>query len=92
MSTMHNIGCYLGDQELLLKYVSMNNHMLDKLVEWDAKLPKRADGSYAVIPTGPMTGIIGVDLDITIRLRRTAEKMGVKFLISYGFRSIDCRQ
>lgn len=77
---VHNIGCYLGDQELLLKYVSMNNHMLDKLVEWDAKLPKRADGSYAVIPTGPMTGIIGVDLDITIRLRRTAEKMGVKFL------------
>lgn len=77
---VHNIGCHLGDQELLLKYVSMNNHMLDKLVEWDAKLPKRADGSYAVIPTGPMTGIIGVDLDITIRLRRTAEKMGVKFL------------
>ena len=77
---VHNIGCYLGDQELLLKYVSMNNHMLDKLVEWDAKLPKRADGSYAVIPTGPMTGIIGVDLDITIRLRRTAEKMGVRFL------------
>ncbi|NLP38038.1 MAG: FAD-binding protein [Firmicutes bacterium] len=77
---VHNIGCHLGDQELLLKYVSMNNHMLDKLVEWGAKLPKRADGSYAVIPTGPMTGIIGVDLDITIRLRRTAEKMGVRFL------------
>ena len=77
---VHNIGCYLGDQELLLKYVSMNHHLLDKLVEWGAKLPKRADGSYAVIPTGPMTGIIGVDLDITIKLRRTAEKMGVRFL------------
>jgi succinate dehydrogenase/fumarate reductase flavoprotein subunit len=77
---VHNIGCYLGDQDLLFKYVSMNNHMLDKLVEWGAKLPKRADGSYAVIPTGPMTAMIGVDLDITIKLRRTAEKMGVRFL------------
>lgn len=72
------IGCFLGDQELMAKYVAMNNHMLDKLVEWGARLPKREDGSYAVIPTGPMTAIIGVDLDITLKIRRTAEKMGVK--------------
>jgi succinate dehydrogenase/fumarate reductase flavoprotein subunit len=74
------IGCYLGDQDLMKKYVSMNNEMLDKLVEWGAVLPKREDGSYAVIPTGPMTAMIGVDLNITVKLRRTAEKMGVKFL------------
>jgi succinate dehydrogenase/fumarate reductase flavoprotein subunit len=74
------IGCFLGDQELMAKYVSMNNLMLDKLVEWGARLPKRPDGTYAVIPTGPMTAIIGVDLDITLKVRQTAEKMGVKII------------
>ena len=74
------IGCFLGDQELMATYVSMNNQMLDKLVAWGARLPKRDDGSYAVIPTGPMTAIIGVDLDITLKVRQTAEKMGVKIL------------
>jgi succinate dehydrogenase/fumarate reductase flavoprotein subunit len=74
------IGCFLGDQDLMATYVSMNNLMLDKLVEWGARLPKREDGSYAVIPTGPMTAIIGVDLDITLKVRQTAEKMGIKIL------------
>ncbi len=75
-----NIGCFLGDQDLMKTYVSMNNHMLDKLVEWGARLPKRADGGYDVVPTGPMTAMIGVDLDITLKIRQTAEKMGVKVL------------
>jgi len=74
------IGCFLGDQELMATYVSMNNRMMDKLVEWGARLPKREDGSYATLPTGPMTAIIGVDLDITLKVRQTAEKMGVKIL------------
>jgi succinate dehydrogenase/fumarate reductase flavoprotein subunit len=74
------IGCFLGDQELMAKYVSMNNVMMDKLVEWGARLPKRPDGSYAVIPTGPMTAIIGIDLDITIKVRQTAEKLGVRIM------------
>jgi succinate dehydrogenase/fumarate reductase flavoprotein subunit len=74
------IGCFLGDQELMATYVSMNNLMFDKLVEWGARLPKREDGSYAVIPTGPMTAIIGVDLDITLKVRQTAEKLGVKII------------
>ena len=77
---VHAIGCFLGDQELMIQYVSMNHQMLDKLVEWGARLPKREDGSYQVIPTGPMTGMIGVDLDITLKVRQTAEKKGVKIL------------
>lgn len=76
----HSVGCYLGDQELMVKYVSMNNAMLDKLVEWGAKLPKNEDGSYSVTPTGPMTAMIGVDLDITVKVRQTAEKKGVKII------------
>jgi len=74
------IGGFLGDQELLAKYVSMNNHMLDKLTEWGAKVPKNPDGTYNVMPTGPATAIIGVDLDITLKMRRTAEKLGVKII------------
>jgi succinate dehydrogenase/fumarate reductase flavoprotein subunit len=76
----NTIGCFLGDQELMAKYVSMNNSMLDKLVEWGAKLPKRPDGSYAVIPTGPMTAIIGIDLDVTLKVRKTAENKGVRIM------------
>lgn len=76
----NTIGCFLGDQELMVKYVSMNNLMFDKLVEWGARVPKREDGSYAVIPTGPMTAIIGIDLDVTVKIRQTAEKMGVKVM------------
>ena len=44
------VGCFLGDQEQMLKYVSMNHEM------------------------------IGVDLDITIQVRRIAEKKGVKII------------
>jgi succinate dehydrogenase/fumarate reductase flavoprotein subunit len=77
---VNNIGCFLGDQELMLKYVSMNNIMLDKLSEWGANLPKNEDGTWNVFPTGPMTSMIGVDLDITIKIRQTAERMGVKII------------
>lgn len=76
----HSVGCYLGDQDLMVKYVSMNNMMLDKLVEWGARLPKNLDGSYCVTPTGPMTAMIGVDLDITLKVRQTAQKKGVQFI------------
>jgi len=74
------IGCFLGDQELMIKYVQMNNHMFDKLVEWGANVPKREDGSYDVMPTGPMTAMIGIDLDVTLKVRRTAEKLGVRIM------------
>jgi succinate dehydrogenase/fumarate reductase flavoprotein subunit len=74
------VGAFLGDQEQMLKYVSMNHKMIDKLIEWGVKVPYNEDGSLKVIPTGPMTGMIGVDLDITLKVRRTAEKKGVKII------------
>ena len=77
---VHTIGAYLGDQEVLHKYVSMNNEMIDKLVEWGVKVPHNEDGTLKVVPTGPMVGMIGVDLDITVQVAKTAKKSGVKFL------------
>lgn len=68
------VGCYLGDQNLMKKYVAMNNEMLDRLEGWGVTIPKKK------IPTGPMTYMFGVDLNITIRMRQTAEKLGVKVL------------
>jgi succinate dehydrogenase/fumarate reductase flavoprotein subunit len=76
----HSVGCYLGDQDMMIKYVSMNNIMLDKLLAWGVKVPINEDGSYNVIPTSPMTAMIGIDLDVTLQVRKTAEKMGVKII------------
>ena len=33
---------------------------LIKLAQWGARIPKKEDGSYNYMPTGPMVGIIGV--------------------------------
>jgi succinate dehydrogenase/fumarate reductase flavoprotein subunit len=70
----HAVGCYLGNQNLLKRYVAMNNEMIDRLESWGVTIPKKR------IPTGPMTYIIGVDLNITIQMRRKAEKLGIKIM------------
>jgi succinate dehydrogenase/fumarate reductase flavoprotein subunit len=47
------IGCFLGDQELMAKYVSMNNIMFDKLVQWGQgcqSVPTEATPSYPQAP------------------------------------------
>ena len=77
---VREIGCYLGDQNLMLKYVEMNHGMLDKLSAWGVAVPKNPDGSYNVMPTGPYTAMIRVELDITLRMRRRCEKLGVRIL------------
>ncbi|MCF0120182.1 MAG: FAD-binding protein, partial [Oscillospiraceae bacterium] len=74
------IGAFLGDQELMVQYVSMNHEMLDKLAGWGVNVPKNEDGTYNVMPTGPFTSMICVDLDITLKVRRKAESLGVKFI------------
>ena len=76
----HEVGCYMDDQELMLKYVKLNPELLKKLDSWGVSIPKEENGEFHVMQTGPMTAITCVDLDITLRLRKTAEKMGVKIL------------
>ncbi|MBE6914879.1 MAG: FAD-dependent oxidoreductase [Ruminococcaceae bacterium] len=77
---VNEIGCFLGNQEMMLKYVEMNTMLLDKLIEWGVNVPLEEDGSFHVRPTGPMTAMISVDLDICLRIRRHAEKLGVRFM------------
>ena len=76
----NEIGAFLGDQELMMRYVAMNGEMLDTLDRWGVNVPKREDGTYNVMPTGPMTAMVRVDLDITLRVRRKAESLGVRFM------------
>jgi succinate dehydrogenase/fumarate reductase flavoprotein subunit len=82
---VHNVGKYLGDQELLHKYVSMNNDMITRLESWGVKVPRDEDGQLKLLPTGPMTFMIGVDLDITLQVRKTAEKLGVQIIDKVSF-------
>lgn len=70
----NSVGCFLGNQNLMMKYVAMNNEMLDRLESWGVKIPKNR------IPTGPMTYMVGVDLDLTLQMRKTAQKLGVKIM------------
>ena len=77
---VNEIGGYLGDQDLMLKYVEMNHEMLDRLSAWGVKIPKQPDGTYAVRPTGPFTAMISCELDLCLRMRRTAEKLGVRIM------------
>ena len=77
---VNEIGCYLGNQELMLRYVNMNTEMIEKLESWGVKLPREEDGSFRVRPTGPMTAMISVDLDLCLKIRRVCEKAGVRFL------------
>ena len=77
---VNEIGAYLGDQELMLRYVKMNGEMMETLQSWGVNIPKKADDSYNVMPTGPFTAMIRVDLDLTMIIRRKAEKMGIRFV------------
>ncbi|MCC8151989.1 MAG: FAD-binding protein [Lachnospiraceae bacterium] len=70
----NSVGGYLANQNLLKKYVAMNNELLDKMEGWGVNIPKKR------IPTGPLTYMVGVDLDITLKMRKTATKLGVRFM------------
>lgn len=71
---VHSVGCYLGNQNMLKRYVAMNNDMLDRMERWGVTIPKLK------IPTGPMTYMVGIDLNVTLQMRKKAEKLGVKII------------
>ena len=68
------VGAYLGDQNIMAKYVAMNNNMINRLEEWGVTVDR------VMRPTGPMTYVVGVDLDVTLKVRQKAEKLGVRII------------
>ena len=75
---VNSIGCFLGNQQMLLTYMKRNHELLDKLTAWGVNVPKNEDGSYNVSPTGPFTSMVCVDLDLCLQIRKRIEKQGVK--------------
>lgn len=71
---VHAVGCYLGDQEVMKKYIAMNNEMIDRLDGWGVVIPK------VKIPTGPMTYMFGIDLDSTLKMAQKARKLGITII------------
>lgn len=72
---VHNVGCYLNDQNLLRDYIAMNNIMINRMIGWGIVVCNEHP-----IPTGPMTYMIGIDLDCTLKMRKTVEKAGTKII------------
>ena len=77
---VNEIGAFLGNQELMLRYVEMNPLLINTLEKWGVHIPREENGDLHVRPTGPMTAMINVDLDLCLRIRRYAEKLGVRFM------------
>lgn len=85
---VNEIGCYLQDQDLMAKYVVMNHEMMDKMVKWGINIPTKEDGSYDVMPTGPFTAMISIDLDLCLQVRKYVEKRGVKIMDKTAMTSV----
>ncbi len=69
----HAVGCYLGDQEVLMKYVAMNNDLLDRLNGWGITIPKMQG-----MPAGPLTYMVSIDLDSCLKMRKQCNKLGIQ--------------
>ncbi|MEW6554719.1 MAG: FAD-dependent oxidoreductase [Actinomycetota bacterium] len=80
---VHNIGCFLEDQELLREYAHTCNGVLDHLDAWGVKVARDGDGRWSYIKTPGVEvpwGLAGVDLDMCRRLHRRARELGARFM------------
>lgn len=80
---VHNIGCFLEDQELLREYAHTCNEVLDHLDAWGVEVARDKDGSWKYVKTPGLDvpwGLAGVDLDMCRRLRKHAGRLGCRFL------------
>jgi succinate dehydrogenase / fumarate reductase flavoprotein subunit len=80
---VHNIGCFLEDQELLGEYAHTCNSVLDHLDAWGVKVAREKDGSWKYVKTPGVDvpwGLAGIDLDMCRRLHKHARKLGSRFL------------
>ncbi|MBN2027524.1 MAG: FAD-dependent oxidoreductase [Actinobacteria bacterium] len=80
---VHNIGCFLEDQELLGEYAHTCNEVLEHLDAWGVKVARERDGSWKYVKTPGADvpwGLAGVDLDMCRRLHRHAKKLECRFM------------
>jgi succinate dehydrogenase/fumarate reductase flavoprotein subunit len=80
---VNRIGCYLEDQELLTEYAVESRGLIDDFSTWGVNLSKNEDGSLLYIKhlgKAAPWGLASVDTDMCQRMRKTAMKLGTKFL------------
>ena len=75
-------GFYLNDQEALSKYVQSSYKAIEQFAEWGARLARTTDGKLVVIPAfwAPEWSLTFIDIDMMLRMRARARKMGTKIL------------
>jgi len=75
-------GFYLNDQEALSKYVQSSYKAIEQFAEWGARLARTPDGKLVVIPAfwAPEWSLTFIDIDMMLRMRARARKMGTKIL------------
>ncbi len=71
-------GHFLEDQELLLKMCDTSMVMVRHLERWGVTIARNEDGTLARSGLLPLWALCAFDLDILMKLRKVARKLGVR--------------
>ena len=79
---VHNIGCFLEDQELLRAYAEESRGNLERLESWGVHIFRHEDGSPKYIRwTESLPWRMAVmDQDVTLNMLQHSKKQGTKFI------------
>ena len=77
-----HIGHYIEDQELLADFGRESLETLERMDGWTGKFERREDGQFIHKRFKPFLpwSLTGADLDLMRALKRTARKLGVRFI------------
>ena len=79
---VHNIGCFLEDQELLRAYAEESRGNLECLESWGVHIFRHDDGSpkYIRWTEGLPWRMAVMDQDVTLNMLQHAKKQGIRFI------------
>ena len=79
---VHNIGCFLEDQELLRAYAEESRGNLERLESWGVHIFRHEDGSpkYIRWTEGLPWRMAVMDQDVTLNMLQYSKKHGTKFI------------
>ncbi|HEY5169634.1 MAG TPA: FAD-dependent oxidoreductase, partial [Thermoleophilia bacterium] len=77
-----HIGHYIEDQDLLADFGRESLETLERMDRWTGKFQRREDGQFIHKRFKPFLpwSLTGADLDLMRALKRTARKLGVRFI------------
>ena len=79
---VHNIGCFLEDQELLRAYAEESRGNLERLESWGVHIFRGEDGSpkYIRWTEGLPWRMAVMDQDVTLNMMQHTKKQGTRFI------------